>query len=52
MFSKYEGTADITLSRNMLGKSMSSIPLLLLHTNHVFYHKIYSPHHLTNVMKK
>ena len=28
MFSKYEGIADITLlSRNMLGKSMNSIPL-------------------------
>ena len=30
MFSKYEGIADITLlSRNMLGKSMNSIPLLM-----------------------
>ena len=30
MFSKYEGIADITLlSRNMLGKSMNSIPLLI-----------------------
>ena len=29
MFSKYEGIDDITLlSRNMLGKSMNSIPLL------------------------
>ena len=28
MFSKYKGIADITLlSRNMLGKSMNSIPL-------------------------
>ena len=31
MFSKYEGIADITLlSRNMLGKSMNSIPLLMM----------------------
>ena len=30
MFSKYKGIADITLlSRNMLGKSMNSIPLLM-----------------------
>ena len=30
MFSKYEGIADITLlSRNMLGKSMNSLPLLM-----------------------
>ena len=30
MFSKYEGIDDITvLSRNMLGKSMNSIPLLM-----------------------
>ena len=30
MFSKYEGIADIALlSRNMLGKSMNSIPLLM-----------------------
>ena len=30
MFSKCDGIADITLlSRNMLGKSMNSIPLLL-----------------------
>ena len=30
MFSKYDGIADITLiSRNMLGKSMNSIPLLM-----------------------
>ena len=30
MFSKYEGIADITLLfRNMLGKSMNSIPLLM-----------------------
>ena len=30
MFSTYEGIADITLlSRNMLGKSMNSIPLLM-----------------------
>ena len=30
MFSKYEGIADITLlSRNMLGKSMNSIALLM-----------------------
>ena len=30
MFSKYEGIADITLlSRNMLGNSMKSIPLLM-----------------------
>ena len=30
MFSKYEGITDITLlSRNMLGKSMNSIPLLM-----------------------
>ena len=30
MFLIYEGTADITLlSRNMLGKSMNSIPLLM-----------------------
>ena len=30
MFSKYKGLADITLlSRNMLGKSMNSIPLLM-----------------------
>ena len=30
MFSKYEGISDITLlSRNMLGKSMNSIPLLI-----------------------
>ena len=30
MFSKYEGIVDITLlSRNMLGKSMNSIPLLM-----------------------
>ena len=30
MLSKYEGIADITLlSRNMLGKSMNSIPLLM-----------------------
>ena len=30
MFSKYEGIADITLlSRNMLSKSMNSIPLLM-----------------------
>ena len=30
MFSKYEGIADVTLlSRNMLGKSMNSIPLLM-----------------------
>ena len=30
MFSKYEGIADITLlSRNMLDKSMNSIPLLM-----------------------
>ena len=30
MFSKYEGIPDITLlSRNMLGKSMNSIPLLM-----------------------
>ena len=29
MFSKYEGIADITLlSRNMLGKSMNSIPFI------------------------
>ena len=30
MFSKYKVIADITLlSRNMLGKSMNSIPLLM-----------------------
>ena len=30
MFSKYEGIADITLlSRNMLGKSMNSMNLLM-----------------------
>ena len=30
MFSKYKGIADITLlSRNTLGKSMNSIPLLM-----------------------
>ena len=30
VFSKYEGIVDITLlSRNMLGKSMNSIPLLM-----------------------
>ena len=30
MFSKYKGIADITLlSRNMLGKSMNSIALLM-----------------------
>ena len=30
MFSNYEGIVDITLlSRNMLGKSMNSIPLLM-----------------------
>ena len=30
MFSKYEGIVDITLlSRNMLGKSLNSIPLLM-----------------------
>ena len=30
VFSKYEGIADIILlSRNMLGKSMNSIPLLM-----------------------
>ena len=30
MFSKYEGIDDITLlSRNMLGKSMNLIPLLM-----------------------
>ena len=30
MFSKYEGIADITfLPRNMLGKSMNLIPLLM-----------------------
>ena len=30
MFSKYEDIADITLlSRNMLGKSLNSIPLLM-----------------------
>ena len=30
MFSKYEGIADITLlSRNVLGKSIDSIPLLM-----------------------
>ena len=30
MFSEYEGIGDITLlSRNMIGKSMNSIPLLM-----------------------
>ena len=29
MFSKYEGIADIILSRTMLGKYMKSIPLLM-----------------------
>ena len=29
MFSIYEGIADITLSRNMLSKSINSIPLLM-----------------------
>ena len=29
MFSKYEGIANTTLSRNMLGKSMNSVSLLM-----------------------
>ena len=29
MFSKYEGIDDITLSRNMVGKFMISIPLII-----------------------
>ena len=29
MFSKYKGIDDRTLSRNMLGKFMNSIPLLM-----------------------